>query len=170
MRPPLNGCHGAAHFSQCMSLGRPPSLAASYVDCELPEDDELSSPDDGSSLNGCQSHSSPIHLPRDSPHALRCCHADWQFRHEFLRDVFGNVLDGMVGARAPPYARVLEYDRQIRQSTLPNVRLYLRPDEANYSNPSVVLRSFFLSHFRSICALKHHTDMQSRLILFLAFY
>ena len=56
----------------------------------------------------------------------------------------------MLSAKAPSYATVLEYDRKIRQTTLPNVRLYLRPDEANYSNPSVVLKSFFLSHFRSI--------------------
>ena len=75
---------------------------------------------------------------------------DWAFRHNFMRDVYANVIEGMLGAKAPSYAKVLEYDRQIRQTTLPNVKLYLRPDEANYNNPSVVLRSFFLSHFRSI--------------------
>lgn len=66
------------------------------------------------------------------------------------------VIEGMLSAKPPSYAKVLEYDRQIRQTTLPNVRLYLRPDEANYSNPSVVLRSFFLSHFRSISASRFH--------------
>ena len=76
----------------------------------------------------------------------------WAFKHSFTRDVYTIVIDGMLAAKPPSYAKVLEFDRQIRQTTLPNVRLYLRPDEANYSNPSVVLRSFFLSHFRSISA------------------
>ena len=61
-------------------------------------------------------------------------------------------MEGMLAAKPPSYAKVLEYDRHIRQTPFPNVRLYLRPEEENYSNPSVVLKSFFLSHFRSISA------------------
>ena len=76
----------------------------------------------------------------------------WSFKYSFSRNVYSIVIDGMLSAKPPSYARVLEFDRQIRQTTLPSVRLYLRPDEANYSNPSVVLKSFFLSHFRSISA------------------
>lgn len=39
--------------SQCLSLGRPPSLSAVYVDCEIPDDEELLTGDDGSNLGGC---------------------------------------------------------------------------------------------------------------------
>lgn len=81
---------------------------------------------------------------------------DWHFKHSFSRDVYSIVNDGMLAAKPPSYAKILEFDRQIRQTTLPNVRLYLRPDEANYSNPSIVLKSFFLSHFRSISACRSH--------------
>ena len=80
------------------------------------------------------------------------CHLDWSFKHSYTRDVYAMVIDGMLAAKPPSYAQVLEFDRRIRQTTLPNVRLYLRPEEANYSNPSIVLKSFFLSHFRSISA------------------
>ena len=65
-------------------------------------------------------------------------------------------MEGMLAAKPPSYAKVLEYDRHIRQTPFPNVRLYLRPEEENYSNPSVVLKSFFLSHFRSISACCFH--------------
>lgn len=74
----------------------------------------------------------------------------WAFKHSFTRDIYAGVIDGMLSAKPPSYAQVLEFDRKIRQTSLPNVRLYLRPDEANYSNPAVVCKSFFLSHFRSI--------------------
>ncbi|KAI1790216.1 fungal-specific transcription factor domain-containing protein [Ganoderma leucocontextum] len=126
----------------CMSLGRPPSLTFNHIDCELPDDDEASIGDDGSNLRGY-----------------------WAFKHSFTRDVYTIVIEGMLSAKPPSYAKVLEYDRQIRQTTLPNVRLYLRPDEANYSNPSVVLRSFFLSHFRSITMIHIHRTFFAQALL-----
>ncbi|OBZ73747.1 putative transcriptional regulatory protein C1F7.11c [Grifola frondosa] len=108
----------------CMCLGRPPALSLAHIDCELPVDEEESTDDDGNSLRGY-----------------------WSFKHSFARDVYFIVIDGMLSAKAPSYASVLEFDRKIRQTTLPNVRLYLRPDEDDYNNPAVVLKSFFLSHY-----------------------
>ncbi len=93
----------------------------------------------------------PASLSRDVLTYSASC-SDWAFKHSFGRDIYCTVIDGMLSAKPPSYAEVLEFDRKIRQTTLPNVRLYLRPEEANYSNPSVVLKSFFLSHFRSISA------------------
>ncbi|KAI1783785.1 hypothetical protein LXA43DRAFT_866997, partial [Ganoderma leucocontextum] len=126
----------------CMSLGRPPSLTFGHIDCELPDDDEASIGDDGSNLRGY-----------------------WAFKHSFTRDVYTIVIEGMLSAKPPSYTKVLEYDRQIRQTTLPNVRLYLRPDEANHSNPSVVLRSFSLSHFRSITMIHTHRTFFAQALL-----
>ncbi|KAI0367566.1 hypothetical protein BV20DRAFT_970323 [Pilatotrama ljubarskyi] len=126
----------------CMSLGRPPALSFHHIDCELPADDEASIADDGSNLRGF-----------------------WSFKHSFTRDIYAGVIEGMLSAKPPSYAQVLEYDRKIRQTTLPNVRLYLRPDEANYSNPGVVLKSFFLSHFRSITMIHIHRTFFAQALL-----
>ncbi|KAI0630475.1 fungal-specific transcription factor domain-containing protein [Trametes polyzona] len=126
----------------CMSLGRPPSLSFNHIDCELPDDDEAAVSDDGSNLHGF-----------------------WAFKHSFTRDIYAGVIDGMLSAKPPSYAQVLEYDRKIRQTSLPNVRLYLRPDEANYSNPAVVLKSFFLSHFRSITMIHIHRTFFAQALL-----
>ncbi|KAI9062771.1 hypothetical protein FKP32DRAFT_1758891 [Trametes sanguinea] len=126
----------------CMSLGRPPALSFGHIDCELPDDDEAGVSGDGNNLHGF-----------------------WAFKHSFTRDIYSIVIDGMLSAKAPSYAQVLEYDRKIRQTTLPNVRLYLRPDEANYSNPSVVLKSFFLSHFRSITMIHIHRTFFAQALL-----
>ncbi|KAI0820263.1 fungal-specific transcription factor domain-containing protein [Trametes gibbosa] len=126
----------------CMSLGRPPSLSFNHIDCELPDDDEAGVSDDGSNLHGF-----------------------WAFKHSFTRDIYAGVIDGMLSAKPPSYAQVLDYDRKIRQTSLPNVRLYLRPDEANYSNPAVVLKSFFLSHFRSITMIHIHRTFFAQALL-----
>ncbi|KAI0730863.1 fungal-specific transcription factor domain-containing protein [Earliella scabrosa] len=126
----------------CMSLGRPPALTFSHVDCELPDDEEATTDDDGTDLRGY-----------------------WSFKHSYTRDVYAMVIDGMLAAKPPSYAQVLEFDRRIRQTTLPNVRLYLRPEEANYSNPSIVLKSFFLSHFRSITMIHIHRTFFAQALL-----
>ncbi|KAL1940728.1 hypothetical protein VTO73DRAFT_7769 [Trametes versicolor] len=126
----------------CMTLGRPPSLSFQHIDCELPDDDEAVVGDDGSDLRGM-----------------------WAFKHSFTRDIYAGVIDGMLSAKPPSYAQVLEYDRKIRQTSLPNVRLYLRPDEANYSNPAVVCKSFFLSHFRSITMIHIHRTFFAQALL-----
>ncbi|KAI0332685.1 hypothetical protein GY45DRAFT_1432896 [Cubamyces sp. BRFM 1775] len=132
----------AIEMIHCMSLGRPPAISFTHIDCELPDDDEGGISDDGNNLRGF-----------------------WGFKHSFTRDIYSSVIDGMLSAKAPSYATVLEYDRKIRQTTLPNVRLYLRPDEANYSNPSVVLKSFFLSHFRSITMIHIHRTFFAQALL-----
>ncbi|KAH9940787.1 uncharacterized protein BXZ73DRAFT_88507 [Epithele typhae] len=83
----------------------------------------------------------------------------WPFRHQFIHDIYFNVMDGMLAAKAPSYAQVLEFDRQIRQTTLPNVRLYLRPDEANYKNPSVVCAMIHIHRtFFAQALLDHPTN------------
>ncbi|KAI0794297.1 fungal-specific transcription factor domain-containing protein [Fomes fomentarius] len=124
-----------------MNMGRPPATTLDHCDCELPDDEE-GVDDDETTLHGY-----------------------WHFKHSFSRDVYSIVNDGMLSAKPPSYAKILEYDRQIRQTTLPNVRLYLRPDEANYSNPSIVLKSFFLSHFRSITMIHIHRTFFAQALL-----
>ena len=44
------------------------------------------------------------------------------------------------------------FDRQIRQTTLPAVRLYLRPDEDDYNNPALCMKGYLMSQYRSISA------------------
>ena len=42
-----------SNTSQSMSLGRPPAITFSHIDCELPEDEEAGTNEDGTNLRGC---------------------------------------------------------------------------------------------------------------------
>ena len=67
--------------------------------------------------------------------------------------MYAHIVDALVNARAPTYETVLDLDRQIRQTTLPPVRLYLRPDEDDYNNPSLCMQGYLMSQYRSISVL-----------------
>lgn len=45
---------------------------------------------------------------------------------------------------------MLDIDRRIRQTTLPPVRLYLKPDEEDYNNPALTMKGWLMSQYRSI--------------------
>ena len=68
----------------------------------------------------------------------------------FARDVYVRVVAVMLGAKAPSYATILDLDRSIRQMVLPPVKLYLNPDEEDYSDPAICMKSYLMSHYRSI--------------------
>ena len=61
------------------------------------------------------------------------------------------MVDALVNAQAPTYETVLDLDRKIRQTTLPAVRLYLTPDEDDYTNPGLCMKGYLMSQYRSIC-------------------
>lgn len=76
---------------------------------------------------------------------------DWKWRFLFSQQVYAHVVDALVNAQAPTYETVLDLDRRIRQTTLPAVRLYLRPDEDDYNNPGLCMKGYLMSQYRSIC-------------------
>ena len=69
----------------------------------------------------------------------------------FAQQVYAHVVDALVNAQAPTYETVLDLDRRIRQTTLPAVRLYLKPEEDDYNNPGLCMKGYFMSQHRSIC-------------------
>lgn len=70
----------------------------------------------------------------------------------FSHSVYLHITDALLSAKAPTYETVLDLDRRIRQTTLPTVKLYLRPDEEDYSNPALCMKGWLMSQFRSIGA------------------
>ena len=75
---------------------------------------------------------------------------DWKWKFLFSQQVYTHVIDALLGAKAPTYETVLDLDRRIRQTTLPAVRLYLRPDEDDYTNPALCMKGYLMSQYRSI--------------------
>lgn len=75
----------------------------------------------------------------------------WRWKFLFSQQVYSHVVDALVTAQAPTYEVVLDLDRRIRQTTLPAVKLYLRPDEDDYNNPGLCMKGYLMSQYRSIC-------------------
>lgn len=68
----------------------------------------------------------------------------------FATEIYAPVVENMLSAKPPSYATILDLDRRIRQIQLPAVKLYLRPDDDDYNNPSLCMKSYMMSHYRSL--------------------
>ena len=75
---------------------------------------------------------------------------DWDWKARFTQTVYTNIVNSLLTAKAPSYETVLELDRQIRQTMLPPVKLYLKPEEDGYNNPGLCMKSYLMSQYRSI--------------------
>ncbi|KZT00577.1 uncharacterized protein LAESUDRAFT_732177 [Laetiporus sulphureus 93-53] len=126
----------------CIALGRPPSVNLAHADCELPEDDEDCVAENGEKMSGY-----------------------WNFKMVFSREVFSPVVDSMLSAKAPSYTAILELDRRIRQVQLPAVKLYLRPDDDDYNNPALCMKSYLMSHYRSLTMIHIHRTFFAQALL-----
>ncbi|KIP01519.1 hypothetical protein PHLGIDRAFT_32525 [Phlebiopsis gigantea 11061_1 CR5-6] len=126
----------------CLALGRPPSIALKHIDCEIPADEESSIGENGAVFPGY-----------------------WKWRFLFSQQVYAHVIDALVNAQAPTYETVLDLDRRIRQTTLPAVRLYLRPDEDDYSNPGLCMKGYLMSQYRSISMIYIHRTFFAQALL-----
>ncbi|GBE86700.1 hypothetical protein SCP_0905800 [Sparassis crispa] len=126
----------------CLSLGRPPTQVLAHIDCELPADDEQFVAEDGEVYLGY-----------------------WQHKFAFCRDIYAEVVDVTSSTKSPAYAKVLDIDRRVRQMTPPPIRLYLRPDEDDYSNPALCMKSYVLSHHRSIVMIHIHRTFFAQALL-----
>ncbi|EKM50097.1 uncharacterized protein PHACADRAFT_264633 [Phanerochaete carnosa HHB-10118-sp] len=126
----------------CLALGRPPSIALKHVDCEIPTDEESSVGENGHVFPGY-----------------------WKWRFLFSQQVYAHIVDALVNAQAPTYETVLDLDRRIRQTTLPAVRLYLRPDEDDYNNPGLCMKGYLMSQYRSISMIYIHRTFFAQALL-----
>ncbi|KAI0924355.1 hypothetical protein AcV7_003079 [Taiwanofungus camphoratus] len=126
----------------CMALGRPPAVQLAHIDCETPFDDEQSVGENGNHMHGY-----------------------WHFKMIYSREVYSHVVDVILSAKSPSYATILDLDRKIRQAILPCVRLYLRPDEDDYNNPELCMKSYLMSHYRCITMINIHRTFFAQALL-----
>lgn len=128
---------------QSLALGRPPSIRISYVDCELPEDDEAILDENGKILVGCAFRVLFILLLADVG-------PDYRWKYEFIKDIISSVLEQTLTAEAPQYRTILELDRKIREKALPpHLNVFMSPEEEHFT-PSVYMRGCILGQFRAV--------------------
>lgn len=82
------------------------------------------------------------------------------------KNVFIKVIDTLLSAKPPNYETVLEMDRLIRQAELPKIKLYLKPEEDDYTDPGACMRSYLMSQIRSICKSYSYKPIFLALFLF----
>ncbi|KAF9055205.1 hypothetical protein BDZ89DRAFT_1124982 [Hymenopellis radicata] len=125
-----------------MSLGRPPSIRLSYIDCEYPQDEEATLDDDGDIKVGY-----------------------YQWKYEFCREIFSQILELTLTAEAPSYQLVLDLDRKVRQKTLPpHLNVFLNPDD-DQCTPSAYMHGCILGQFRTITLLYIHRSFFAQAML-----
>ncbi|KZP18375.1 hypothetical protein FIBSPDRAFT_829421 [Athelia psychrophila] len=127
-----------ADLFHSLTRGRPPSIELSYVDCAFPMCDE----DD-----------------YDAQY--------WNWKYQFMRDVFGSVVKLTLAAAPPSYKLVLELDRKVRDTVLPPaLNVFLRTEDAQmYVSARVHMKSFLLSSFRSSSMLFLHRSFFAQALL-----
>ncbi|KAH9926912.1 fungal-specific transcription factor domain-containing protein [Fomitopsis serialis] len=126
----------------CIALGRPPSINLAHIDCELPTDEDAAVADNGDTMQGY-----------------------WHFKMLFSRDIYSPIVESMLAAKGPTYNTILDLDRRIRQMTLPPIKLYLRPDDDDYNNPALCMKSYLMSHYRSLTMIHIHRTFFAQALL-----
>ena len=96
---------------QSFTSGRPPSTSLSFVDCDIPDDDEEQEGGDGQKLMGCTSSFS-------SRNALTQSRPDHRWNYEFIK-VLSRVMAIAFTSQPPPYAAILDLDRELRDFYVP---------------------------------------------------
>ncbi|KAF8895930.1 hypothetical protein CPB85DRAFT_1229714 [Mucidula mucida] len=125
-----------------MSLGRPPSIRLSYIDCEYPRDEEATLDDNGD---------------------IRVSYYQWKY--EFCREIFSQILELTLTAEAPSYQLVLDLDRKVRQKTLPpHLNVFLNPDD-DQCTPSAYMHGCLLGQYRTITLLYIHRSFFAQAML-----
>ncbi|KAF8450408.1 fungal-specific transcription factor domain-containing protein [Boletus edulis BED1] len=123
-----------ADMFHSMTLGRPPSISLSYVDCEFPEDDTATINDKGEVEMGF-----------------------FHWKYSFAKDVFMPVIELTLTATPPTYETILELDRKVREKVLPpSLNLYRSSSIDEYTTPTSYVRGRMLFQFRTATMLYIH--------------
>ncbi|KXN83717.1 hypothetical protein AN958_00859 [Leucoagaricus sp. SymC.cos] len=129
-------------FFFSLALGRPPCIQLSYVDCELPEDDEATLDENGNPLIGY-----------------------YRWKYEFVKETISTVLEQSLTAETPQYQTILELDRKVREKRLPpHLNVYMSPEEEHFT-PSVYMRGCVLGQFRAVTLLYIHRSWFAQAML-----
>ncbi|KAK0230819.1 hypothetical protein IW262DRAFT_1261635 [Armillaria fumosa] len=131
-----------ADLFHSIALGRPPSIRLSYVDCEYPIDDEASLGENGKVKVGY-----------------------YQWKYEFCKEIFSDILELTLTAEAPNYQTILELDRKVREKVLPpHLNVFMNPEDENCS-PSAFMHGCLLGQYRTVTLLYIHRSFFAQAML-----
>ncbi|KAK0461217.1 fungal-specific transcription factor domain-containing protein [Desarmillaria tabescens] len=126
-----------------LTLGRPPSIRLSYVNCQFPIDDEETLDNDGNRLPGYS-----------------------RYRYDFTKKIVAKVVELVLGAKPPSYQTILELDKEFRQMRLPHhISAKKNRKLEELSTPSEYMRGHFLSRLRAMTGLYIHRPFFVQAIL-----
>ncbi|KZP16989.1 hypothetical protein FIBSPDRAFT_747810 [Athelia psychrophila] len=128
---------------QSSTLGRPPSIDLTYVDCDFPTYFELLSP------------------------LLSAMRADWKWKYQFVRDVLEPVMKLTLAATPPSYKTILELDSKVREMVLPPaLNVFIKSaDASTYPSVGSHMKVSLLSNFRSVGMLFIHRSFFAQALL-----
>ncbi|KAF7981381.1 hypothetical protein HWV62_33865 [Athelia sp. TMB] len=127
----------SADMFHSLSLGRPPAIGLSYVDCALPRVGSDSDPEA----------------------------QFWNWKYKFNRNIFGSVLEMTLAAKSPDYKTILEFDQKVREMPLPHaLNVFLKNDDDEISL-NVYMKGSYLSMVRSVTLLYIHKSYFAQALL-----
>ncbi|KAI0795509.1 hypothetical protein C8Q75DRAFT_454538 [Abortiporus biennis] len=120
---------------QSLGTGRPPSMANTIGDCQIPTEQEEQEFQRGE---------------------LSLGFGIWGFHHS--KECIWPLAKCVVGAKPPSYQQVLDLDKQIRSSVLPKEPL------VGDASPSIAMRSWVRSHYLELMLLYLHRPFFAKAI------
>ncbi|THH16401.1 hypothetical protein EW146_g4238 [Bondarzewia mesenterica] len=130
----------------CLSTGRPPSFSRDYIDCQFPQDDEMTLNDGGETEPGFGS---------------------WGFR--FAYECVAEVAARTLTVTPTRYSDILDLDRKIRDFSIPSEALAMLRGEPGTDPRSVPLSAsmahFVLSHTREVILLFIHRSFFAQALI-----
>lgn len=95
--------------------------------------------------------------------SYRFHHIDWNWKHHFVKEVFGPVIKATLAAETPSYKTILELDRKIREKPFPPAFTAGNPD--NDMSAETYLQSALLSQFRTLTVSYLHKSFFAQALL-----
>lgn len=92
--------------------------------------------------------------PQDSLHLIMIS-TDWHYKLRFQQSVVDHAHDILLNAETPQYEVILNLDRQLRQITVPNAKLFPKPSDQEYRNAGLCMQGCLMSQIRSIGEPQH---------------
>ncbi|TCD68013.1 hypothetical protein EIP91_011624 [Steccherinum ochraceum] len=126
----------------CNLLGRPPGLSRMHTDVDLPSDEEQGMDEAGRPIEGY-----------------------WHWKLGFQQSIVNYAHDILLNTETPQYEVILSLDRRLRQATIPDVKLFPKPEDDDYSNASLSMQGALISQIRSIGMIGLHRTFFTQALL-----
>ncbi|KAF7970145.1 hypothetical protein HWV62_24922 [Athelia sp. TMB] len=118
-----------------LTLGRPPCIDLAYVDCAFPSD------------------------------RSEADNQFWSWKYTFAKNVFDSVIKLTLAAKPPSYKSILELDRKVRESVLPDTLNITRPENDDQSGIHHYMQGGQLAKYRTITMLFLHKSFFAQALL-----